>query len=44
LAGCGTQTAGLVFGGYNNCNSSNTEEYDGTSWTAGGTLNTARKI
>jgi hypothetical protein len=32
FAGCGTQTAGLGFGGYNGtANSSATEEYDGSS-------------
>jgi hypothetical protein len=48
LAGAGTQTAALAFGGmtwapegYPNGISTSTEEYDGTSWTAGGNLNTA---
>ena len=39
------QTAGLAFGGANNSPYSvytNTEEYDGSSWTAGGALGTAR--
>ena len=40
LAGAGTQNAGLAFGGYDGC----TEEYDGTSWTAGGAMITARKL
>ena len=46
--GCaGTTTAGLFFGGYNNAlppgNATNlTEEYDGTSWAAGGVMGTAR--
>jgi hypothetical protein len=46
MAGAGTQTAGLGFGGLPSpgiANSSNsTEEYDGTAWTGGGTL--GRKI
>ena len=43
LAGAGTQTAGLSFGGYDeSVNTNVTEEYNGTSWSAGGSLNTAR--
>jgi hypothetical protein len=43
LAGAGTQTAGLAFGGYTGtANVTATEEYDGTTWTAGGTY-TARR-
>ena len=42
LAGCGTQAAGLSFGGYTGANSVVTEEYDGTNWLAGGNLVTAR--
>jgi hypothetical protein len=42
MAGAGTQTAGLGVGGYTTAQVNNTEEYDGTSWTAGGNLNTAR--
>jgi hypothetical protein len=42
LAGAGTQTAGLGFGGLVTTSVANTEEYDGTTWTAGGNLNTAR--
>ena len=43
LAGCGTQTAGLVFGGdasppYED----KTEEYDGSSWTESGDLANSR--
>ena len=40
--GSGSQTAGLAFGGnlYPGVSSA-TEEYNGTSWTGGGTLNTA---
>ena len=46
LAGAGTQTAGLGFGGSNidgSVNSNATEEYDGSAWTAGGNLNTTRR-
>jgi hypothetical protein len=41
LAGAGTQTAGLAAGGYPG-NKTNTEEYDGSTWTAGGALTTGR--
>jgi hypothetical protein len=37
---CGTQTAALAFGGTPGTGA--TEEYNGTSWTAGGSLNTGR--
>ena len=40
LDGSGTLTAGLAFGG--NPNKAITEEYDGSSWTESGDLNTAR--
>jgi hypothetical protein len=43
LAGAGTQTAGLAFGGDTGTVQA-TEEYDGSAWTAGGNLNTAREI
>jgi hypothetical protein len=47
LAGSGTQTAGLGFGGYNAAVTAfftaNTEEYDGSTWTVGGNLNTGRQ-
>jgi len=50
-AGCGTQTAGLSFGGEVTIatfpylvNSAVTEEYDGAAWAAGGALATARKM
>ncbi len=43
LAGCGTQSAGLSFGGRDTGNRNTTEEYNGTSWSAGGNLNTARR-
>jgi hypothetical protein len=43
LAGCGTQTAALAFGGTVPPATGATEEYDGTSWTSNPTgLNTAR--
>jgi hypothetical protein len=43
LAGAGTQTAGLGFGGYTTANTGATEEYDGSTWTASaGSLNTVR--
>jgi hypothetical protein len=44
LAGCGTQTAALAFGGYTGtANTGATEEYDGTTWTTKSWgLNTAR--
>jgi hypothetical protein len=43
LAGCGTQTAALAFGGYIPPNTGATEEYNGTTWTSNPTgLNTAR--
>ena len=34
--GAGTQTAGLAFAGNSGSNDDATEEYDGSSWTAGG--------
>ena len=42
IAGCGTQAAGLSFGGYSNAYSAVTEEYDGATWSTGGNLATAR--
>jgi hypothetical protein len=43
LAGCGTQTAALAFGGEITAATAATEEYDGTNWTSNPTgLNTAR--
>jgi hypothetical protein len=45
LAGAGTQTAALAFGGYTpGTNTGATEEYDGTNWTTSNPLNTARMI
>ena len=41
LAGAGTQTAGLAAGGFPG-SKTNTEEYDGSTWTAGGALTTGR--
>jgi len=45
LAGCGTQTAGLGFGGVvpTPANSNATEEYSGYTWATGGNMNTARQ-
>jgi len=45
-AGCGTGTAGLVFGGNNppgNTISATTFEWDGSSWTAGGAMPADRR-
>jgi hypothetical protein len=42
LAGAGTQTAALAFGGNPYSCSDATEEYDGTTWTQSNSLNTAR--
>jgi hypothetical protein len=43
LAGAGTQTAALAFGGIDTAATGATEEYDGTSWATNPTgLNTAR--
>ena len=46
LAGTGTQTAGLCFGGYSppNTNMTNTEEYDGASWTTVSSMATTRYL
>ena len=44
IPGFGSQTAGAIAGGsYAPGISGTTSEYDGSSWTAGGTLNTARQ-
>ena len=43
LGGCGTQDAGLSFGGYTGSVSAVTEEYNGTAWSAGGNLATAKQ-
>ncbi len=43
LAGAGTQNAGLAFGGFSPYGPSTcTEEYDGSTWTAGGNLIVSR--
>ena len=42
LGGTGTQTAALSIGGYYNVTATN--EYDGTNWSSGGSLNTGREI
>jgi hypothetical protein len=43
LAAAGTQTAGLGFGGHiSRCTTGATEEYDGSTWSPSGSLNTAR--
>jgi hypothetical protein len=41
IAGCGTQTAGLCFGG-DAPTTGATEEYDGATWSPSNPLNTAR--
>ena len=40
-AGAGTQTACLIAGGYSTGPTDITEEYNGSGWATGGTLNTA---
>jgi hypothetical protein len=41
LVGCGTQTAGLAFGGYDPVSVTGaTEEYDGSTWTTVNPMNT----
>ena len=42
LAGAGTQTAALAFGGNADPKTAATEQYDGTSWTETTDLNSAR--
>jgi hypothetical protein len=42
FASAGIQTAALASGGATPSNTNATEEYDGSSWTAGGNLNTTR--
>ena len=39
--GSGTQTDGLMAGGYSTTIVGNTEEYNGSGWAAGGSLGTA---
>jgi hypothetical protein len=42
LAGCGTQNAGLSFGGYNSDKLAITEKFNSTTWSTTGSLNNAR--
>ena len=42
MGGAGTQTAGLGFGGYNTTFAVQTYEYDGSSWTNGGSMTTGK--
>jgi hypothetical protein len=44
LAGAGTQTVGLAFGGTTGSAVVNTEEYDGSTWVSGGNMGTARTL
>jgi hypothetical protein len=44
LAGAGTQTAALAFGGNDPASTGATEEYDGTTWATSNPLNTARRL
>jgi hypothetical protein len=43
VAGAGTQTAFVSMGGYDTAYPGVSVEYDGSVWTTGGTLNTARE-
>jgi hypothetical protein len=44
LAGAGTQTAALAFGGYTPpATTAATEEYNGSTWTSVNSMNTARR-
>jgi len=43
LAGFGTQTAGVIAGGFIPPSSTATEKYDGTTWTTSGSLPTAKE-
>ena len=44
-SGAGTQTAGLVCGGYSrSCSEYKSEEYNGSAWAEGNDLNTARSM
>jgi hypothetical protein len=43
LSGAGTQTAALAFGGLTTTAVAHTEEYNGTTWTTGENLTTARR-
>jgi len=42
LAGAGTQTAGLSFGGFTGSYVGTTEEYSSATWSSGGSLSTSR--
>ena len=42
MGSAGIQTAALMFGGNSGSITAVTEEYDGSAWTAGGSLPTAR--
>ena len=42
LAGAGTNTAALAFGGRTTTSVACTESYNGSTWTAGGAMSTAR--
>ena len=47
LGGCGTQTAGIAFGGRNppvGQDLARSEQYDGSSWSEGPDLNTATRV
>ena len=44
LAGCGTQTLALAFGGDDGSVTAVTEEYNGTSWTNTTSMATARSL
>ena len=44
FTGCGTQTAALSFGGYDGVSNVSTHEYDGSTWTSGGSLSTGRTL
>ncbi len=44
IGSCGTQTAGLVFGGQRPPNTNATFEYDGSSWTEVSTVPTSRYV
>ena len=43
LAGAGTYTSAIAYGGYTTTNVANAETFDGTSWTETSDLNTARR-
>jgi len=41
---CGTHNSGLCFGGYYTSYRTETEEYNGSSWSSGGALSSARRM